>query len=82
MPRMINAVIGEVPPPQAGLAAGILNSVLQIGSAISVSAIGSLFFAALGTATTEAAYGRAFAIAMVATVWSLTLAMALGLRRD
>jgi MFS family permease len=82
MPRMINAVIGEVPAPQAGLAAGILNSVLQIGSAISVSAIGSLFFAALGTATTEAAYGRAFAIAMVATVWSLTLAMALGLRRD
>jgi MFS family permease len=81
MPRMISAVIGEASTLQASLAAGILNSVLQIGSAISVSAIGSLFFAVLGNASGAFAYGRAFAIAMAVTIWSLVASMALGLRR-
>ncbi len=44
---------------------------LQIGAAISVAAIGSLFFAVLGAGTGPAAYGRAFGIAMIAVVAAL-----------
>jgi EmrB/QacA subfamily drug resistance transporter len=50
MPRLFNTVMGEVPSDLAGLASGFLNSSLQAGAAISVAAIGSLFFAALAAA--------------------------------
>ena len=48
MPRLFNTVLQDVPPRQGGLAAGVMNSMLQIGAAISVAAIGTLFFAVLG----------------------------------
>ena len=47
-PRLFNTALGDVPPHQAGVAAGVLTSALQIGAAISVAGIGSLFFAVLG----------------------------------
>jgi MFS family permease len=75
MPRLFNTVLGEVPPEQAGLASGFVNSSLQAGAAISVAAIGSLFFAVLGNGTGEAAYGRAFGWAMVAQVAALATAL-------
>ena len=43
-PRLFATVLGDVPPAQAGVAAGITNTALQIGAAVSVAAIGSLFF--------------------------------------
>ena len=46
-PRLFATVLGDVPPAQAGVAAGITNSALQVGAAISVAAIGSLFFMVL-----------------------------------
>ncbi len=49
-PRLFATVLGEVPASQAGVAAGITNSALQVGAAVSVAAIGSLFFAVLGGA--------------------------------
>jgi MFS family permease len=61
-PRLFATVLGDVPPAQAGVAAGIVNSALQIGAAISVAAIGSLFFVTLGGRTGERAYAHAFAI--------------------
>ncbi len=48
-----------------------LNSMLQIGSAISVAAVGTLFFAVLGSGTGPAAYAHAFGIAMIAVVAAL-----------
>jgi EmrB/QacA subfamily drug resistance transporter len=68
MPRLFNSVLGEVPPAQAGLASGFVNSSLQAGAAISVAAIGSLFFAVLGSGHGAAAYGHAFGCAMIAQV--------------
>ena len=47
-PRLFNTALGDVAPHQAGVAAGVLTSALQIGAAISVAGIGSLFFAVLG----------------------------------
>ncbi len=71
-PRLFNTVLGDIPPHQAGLAAGILNSALQVGAAISAACIGSLFFSVLGDGSGERAYGHAFAVAQ----WTLTAALA------
>ena len=70
-PRLFNSTLGEVPPQQAGLAAGILNSALQVGAAVSAAAIGSLFFSVLRDGASERAYGHAFAVAQ----WTLTAAL-------
>jgi len=59
-----------------------MNSTLQIGSAISIAAIGSLFFVVLGDGRSAADYGHAFAIAMASVVVALTISMLLGLRKS
>jgi MFS family permease len=74
-PRLYNTTLADVSPHQAGLAAGVLNSALQIGAAISVAAIGSLFFAVLGAASGRDAYAHAFGVAQVATTGVLFVAM-------
>ncbi|HBK06260.1 MAG TPA: MFS transporter [Acetobacteraceae bacterium] len=74
-PRLFATVLGDVPSAQAGVAAGITNSALQIGAAISVAAIGSLFFVILGGGTGERAYAHAFSIAQWTATAGLFLAM-------
>ncbi len=74
-PRLYNLVLGQVPAHQAGLAAGIVNSALQIGSSVSAAAIGSLFFAVLGSGLGERDYAFAFAIAQVTLTAALFAAM-------
>jgi MFS family permease len=74
-PRLFATVLGDVPSAQGGVAAGITNSALQIGAAISVAAIGSLFFMVLGSGTGERAYAHAFSIAQWAATAGLFLAM-------
>jgi MFS family permease len=78
-PRLFATVLGDVPSAQGGVAAGITNSALQIGAAISVAAIGSLFFMVLGGGTGERAYARAFSIAQWTATAGLFLAMLLAL---
>ena len=80
-PRLFNTMLGDVSPHQAGVAAGVLNSALQIGAAVSVAAIGSLFFAVLGDETGRDAYAHAFGIAQAATTTALLLAMLLSIPR-
>ena len=74
-PRLFATVLGDVPPEQAGVAAGITNTALQVGAAVSVAAIGSLFFSVLGTDTSERAYAHAFSIAQ----WTLTAGLFLAM---
>jgi MFS family permease len=74
-PRLFATVLGDVPSAQAGVAAGITNSALQIGAAVSVAAIGSLFFSVLGGGTGERAYAHAFALAQWTATAGLFLAM-------
>lgn len=78
-PRLFATVLGDVPAAQGGVAAGITNSAMQIGAAISVAVIGSLFFMVLGGATGERAYAHAFSIAQWAATAGLFLAMLLAL---
>jgi MFS family permease len=74
-PRLFATVLGEVPASQAGVAAGITNSALQVGAAVSVAAIGSLFFSVLGGAGGERAYAHAFSIAQ----WVVSAGLLLGM---
>jgi MFS family permease len=80
MPSVIKAVIGDVDQRHAGLAAGMVISTFQIGAALGVAVIGGIFYAVLGTAQTEEAYGRAFAVGLGCNVFLLALAAALSLR--
>jgi hypothetical protein len=82
LPRLYNVALGQVPADKAGVATGVVNSVMQIGSSVSVAAIGSLFFTALGGATGEPAYAHAFGVAMIAVVAALGLAMLATMLRD
>jgi len=79
LPRLYNAALGDVPASQAGVAAAVINSALQIGGAISVAGIGSLFFAVLGDGTSRADYAHAFGIAQVATTFALFASMLLSI---
>jgi len=79
MPEMIHAILRDIPDEHTGLAAGTMNSTLQLGAAISVAAVGSLFFAVLGNGTSATDYGNALAISMAAQIAALTLSMVLGL---
>ncbi len=77
MPRLFTMALGEVPPHQAGVAAGVVNMMLQIGAAISASGIAAIFFAVLGAGSGPAAYGRALGVAMIALVAALAVAWAI-----
>jgi MFS family permease len=78
-PRLFATVMGDVPPAQGGVAAGITNSAMQIGAAVSVAAIGSLFFMVLGNGTGERAYAHAFSLAQWAATGGLFVAMLLAI---
>jgi MFS family permease len=78
-PRLFTTVLGDVPPAQGGVAAGITSSAMQIGSAVSVAAVGSLFFTVLGDATGERAYAHAFSVAQWTATAGLFLAMIIGI---
>jgi MFS family permease len=80
-PRLFNTVLGDVSPHQAGVAAGVLSSALQIGAAVSVAAIGSLFFSVLGGDLGREAYAHAFGIAQLTTSAVLFVAMLLSIPR-
>jgi len=80
-PRLFNTALGDVPSHQAGVAAGVLTSALQIGAAISVAGIGSLFFAVLGHGGGRDAYAHAFGVAQSATSAALGIAMLLSIPR-
>jgi MFS family permease len=80
-PRLFNSALGDVAPHQAGVAAGVLTTALQIGAAISVAGIGSLFFGVLAQGVGRDAYAHAFAIAQTATTTVLLAAMLLSIPR-
>jgi sugar phosphate permease len=78
-PRLFATVLGDVPAAEGGVAAGITNSALQIGAAVSVAAVGSLFFIVLDGGTGERAYAHAFSIAQWTATVGLFFAMLLAL---
>ncbi len=80
-PRLFATVLGDVPAEQAGVAAGIASAAMQVGAAVSVAAIGSLFFSVLGAGTGERAWAHAFAVAQWTVSLALFIAMLLAVPR-
>jgi EmrB/QacA subfamily drug resistance transporter len=64
IPPLINLVLRAVPPTDAGAASGMLVTSQQIGNALGVALVGTIFFGELGSATSVAAHGDAFSVAL------------------
>lgn len=54
-PVLLNVVLAGVPAKDAGAASGVLTTVGQVGGAAGVAVLGVVFFAALGTSSTDGA---------------------------
>ena len=72
-------VIGDIDERHAGLAAGMVMTALQIGSALGIAIVGGFFYISLGARTGLQAYARAFSNAMAMNVALLVLGCALSL---
>ncbi|AKC78181.1 MFS transporter [Xanthomonas arboricola] len=66
MTPLLNLVLGFVDEAQAGMAAGVVSTVQQIGAALGVAVVGILFSAALATGGGMAAQATQYASAFVA----------------
>jgi EmrB/QacA subfamily drug resistance transporter len=76
VPSLINLVLRAVPPADAGAASGAMVTSQQLGNALGVATVGTIFFGQLGAATGAGAYGDAFSIALaVQAVFALTAAV-------
>ncbi|MFF6808963.1 MFS transporter [Streptomyces sp. NPDC012403] len=68
-PVLVNVVLAGVPARNAGAAGGVLSTVNQIGGAIGIAALGTVFFGAVTGSTTGAPgpadHGRAFGLVLV-----------------
>jgi MFS family permease len=62
---LIGLVLKTVPAADAGAASGMLATAQQMGNALGVAVVGTIFFAQLGSRSGAAAYGDAFSVAMV-----------------
>jgi EmrB/QacA subfamily drug resistance transporter len=80
VPSLINLVLRAVPPSDAGAASGMLTTSQQIGNALGVAIVGTIFFSALGNGSSTGAYGDAFTAAMAVQI-VLALVAALLLSR-
>jgi EmrB/QacA subfamily drug resistance transporter len=75
IPPLIHLVLRAVPASDAGAASGTMVTAQQIGNALGVAAIGTIFFSELGSATSPAAFGDAFAVTLgVQAVFALAAA--------
>ena len=75
IPPLINLVLRAVPPSDAGAASGMLVTSQQIGNALGVALVGTIFFGELGDSTGAAAHGDAFSVALaVQAAFALTAA--------
>ncbi len=76
VPPLINLVLRAVPPADAGAASGTLVTAQQIGNALGVATIGTIFFGQLGSASGPGAYGDAFSVSLaVQALFALTAAI-------
>jgi EmrB/QacA subfamily drug resistance transporter len=75
-PSLIRIVLQDIPPQHAGMAAGALNTMIQVGPAVAVPVIGGVFFNVLGQGG-AADYRIAFATVLACVI--ATFCISLGL---
>jgi EmrB/QacA subfamily drug resistance transporter len=66
VPTLINIVLRAVPATAAGAASGTLVTAQQLGNALGVAVMGTIFFVELGARTGPAAFGDAFSVTLAA----------------
>jgi EmrB/QacA subfamily drug resistance transporter len=64
IPPLIHLVLRAVPPSDAGAASGTMVTAQQIGNALGVAIVGTVFFSELGSGTSTAAFGDAFSMSL------------------
>ncbi|HGM5417335.1 TPA: MFS transporter [Serratia liquefaciens] len=79
MTPLLNLVLGLAKEHQAGMAAGVISTVQQVGGALGIAASGAFFVPLLAGGAGAERYGQAFAGAMVYNL--LAMAVAFGLLR-
>jgi EmrB/QacA subfamily drug resistance transporter len=77
IPPLINLVLRAVPPTDAGAASGTLVTAQQIGNALGVAIIGTVFFSELGSSVSTAAFGDAFSVSLAVQAAFALMAAAL-----
>jgi EmrB/QacA subfamily drug resistance transporter len=80
VPPLINLVLRMVPTRDAGAASGTLVTGQQIGNALGVAVVGTVFFGQLGSATDLGSFGGAFAAACAVQAVLALAGAALALR--
>lgn len=72
---LLGTALAEVPPQEAGSAAGLLETVGQLGMSVGIALVGLLFFSTLGNSTSQHGYVHAFTVTLVLNLALSLLAM-------
>jgi EmrB/QacA subfamily drug resistance transporter len=70
---LVNFILADVPPADAGSASGVVTMLQQLSFALGVAVIGGVFAVALGPNPVSAGYGRALDHALVWNIGLLTV---------
>jgi EmrB/QacA subfamily drug resistance transporter len=85
VPTMVRVIVERAEPHHAGLIGGMVNSTLQVSSAVGIAVLGGLFYNALGIRTDPLSVTHAFAVTLLAIaachIAGAVLAAGLGQRR-
>ncbi|WP_374471028.1 MFS transporter [Phenylobacterium sp.] len=79
LPTLMRMVTERVAPAFSGMIAGLVNSTLQVGAALSVAVIGGIFYSVLAPRHDPAAITQAFVVALLCIAACLGVGSALGL---
>ncbi|WP_225834411.1 MFS transporter [Streptomyces sp. NK08204] len=73
---LLGTALTEVPPQDAGSAAGVLETVGQLGMSVGVTLVGLVYFTTLGDSDSQHAYAHAFTVTLVLNLALSLLALA------
>jgi EmrB/QacA subfamily drug resistance transporter len=76
LPTLVGAVLIDIHPKQAGLAAGAITTAQQFGNAIGVTVLGTLFFSVLGVGNVLHDYVSAMEVVAVTSMVVVVLVFA------
>lgn len=77
LPSLVRITLAPVMKEKAGMAAGVVSTAIQMGSAVGVAVIGTIFFSVLGS---NGSFSAAFVVALSCLTGVYLLAFALTLR--
>jgi predicted MFS family arabinose efflux permease len=76
MPAMFDLILAEVPTRHAGSASGVVNTVMQVGSAVGIAVVGVVFFGLVEAGDPTASPAVTLTQAAQQTLWFQVLAFA------